>query len=81
MFASVKHVGVKIAQGSLQKIITWTKKIKKRENTCVGNGLWLWKLQTFVATLPLGSRPRQGLAKVRAKSARECEGMKPHTLK
>jgi hypothetical protein len=45
-----------------------------------------------VATLALGSRPKQGLAKVRAKSepeshiscswgARECEGMNPHIPK
>jgi hypothetical protein len=27
------------------------KKIKKRENACVGNGLWLWKLQTLVKTI------------------------------
>lgn len=29
VIASVKRVNVKIAQGSLQKIITWTKKLKK----------------------------------------------------
>jgi hypothetical protein len=49
-----------------------------------------WSL--IVATLALGSRPRQGLTKVRAKSevgvkfyvpgsAKECEGMNPHTPK
>jgi len=44
-----------------------------------------------VATLALGSRPKQGVAKLRAKrrapgvmshapmSARECEGINPHT--
>ncbi len=43
----------------------------------------LWKL--FVVTLALGSRPRQGLARLRAKkeagSERKCERMNPHTPK
>jgi len=39
----------------------------------------------FVATLALGSRPKQGLTKLRAKrearSERKCEGMNLHTPK
>jgi hypothetical protein len=52
-----------------------------------------YKFMKYVATLALGSWPRQRLAKVRAKkrslgvtshapeSAKECEGMNPHTPK
>jgi hypothetical protein len=39
----------------------------------------------FIATLTLGLRPKQGLARLRAKkkprSERKCEGMNPHTPK
>ncbi len=45
-----------------------------------------WKILTGIfATLALGSRPRQGLARLRAKrklvSEGKCEGMNPHTPK
>ncbi len=40
---------------------------------------------TYVTTLALGSRPKQGLARLRAKRQPEndgkCEGMNPHTPK
>jgi hypothetical protein len=42
-------------------------------------------MMVIVATLALGSRPKQGLARLRAKrkpgSERKCEGMNPHTPK
>jgi hypothetical protein len=48
VIASVKHVNMKISQGSLQKIITWTKKIKKGENAC---WCWQWVMALKIASL------------------------------
>jgi hypothetical protein len=47
--------------------------------------LWFFRyhISTIIATLALGSRPRQGLARLRAKrrlgNEGKCEGMNPHT--
>jgi hypothetical protein len=42
-------------------------------------------MKDSVATLALGSRPKKGVARLRAKretrECKECEGMNPHTLK
>jgi hypothetical protein len=62
--------------------------VKCLTSTCTFD-LWMSK---SVATLALGSRPRQGVARLRAKgkpivmphalgSARECVGIDPHTPK
>jgi hypothetical protein len=44
-----------------------------------------WLVRLLVTTLALGSRPRQGVARLQAKrkpgSARKCEGIDPHTPK
>ncbi len=54
MITSLKQVNVKVAQGNLQKIITWTKKSGKGrqewERACVERRLWLQKLKTPVKT-------------------------------
>jgi hypothetical protein len=48
-------------------------------------GFIAWRIRIIVATLTLGLRPRQGLARLWAKrkpgSERKCEGMNPHTPK
>ncbi len=51
---NLKQVNVKVAQGNLQKTITWTKKSKKGrqewERECVERGLQPQKLKTLVKT-------------------------------
>jgi hypothetical protein len=46
---------VKVADGSLQKTITWTKKLGKgrheRERACVERVLQPWKLKTLMKTI------------------------------
>jgi hypothetical protein len=46
----LKHVSVKAIQGSVEKMLTWTKKLgkgrQKWEKACVESGLWPRKLQT-----------------------------------
>jgi hypothetical protein len=48
-------------------------------------GFIAWRIKIIVATLALGSQPRQGLARLWAKkkpgNERKCEGMNPHTPK
>jgi hypothetical protein len=70
--------------------------IDKNENVIlhlrIAHSSCLWLESTNVATLALGSRPKQGLTKVRAKNEAheshfmlsgvgECEGMNLHILK
>ncbi len=42
-------MGVKNAQATLQNIITWTKKYRKKEAK-MGGGMWHWKSKTLIKT-------------------------------
>jgi hypothetical protein len=55
------------------KTMIFSKMCNSMDNATLLNFLCGWK---FVVTLALGSRPRQGLVKVRAK----CEGEKSHIM-
>jgi hypothetical protein len=61
------------------------KAIKKRSKKLIKSMECICAKILVVTTLALGSQPRQGLAKVwdknEPRSARECEGMNPHTPK
>ncbi len=54
MTIGLNHVNVKVAQGSLQKKFTWTKKSRKGqqewEKACVEMGLRPQKLKTLMKT-------------------------------
>ncbi len=55
VIVGLKSVSVKIAQGNLQKTITWTKKLGKGKHewqrACVERGLQPWKLKTLMKTM------------------------------